>query len=206
MQATIDSQATRMVATATARSSATPTATQTPTPSPTSSIVEVTPCGDPICEVEPLKMAAPASAPTRYSQEEIDGLARLCVVEFRGFAEKRADACVSAVSTILKRMETGEYSDGTVEGTITWGCGPDTIACQFPAYAWNGCMGIQARTCPWNYPSDIIYFRDAVWSFLEGRFPPASPCLGYTYYDSSTISSTDCIIRSSTGQVEGWHN
>lgn len=188
------------------------TATVAPTSTP--SIQEVTPCGAYICE-------------TTDNQQDEDILARLCVVEVRGFAEVRDDACASVVSTVMNRMFNLYLSDGTVRGTILWNC-TETSCMQFPGYVVNGCDGIQPVACPWSYPDDIAHFRDVVDHFLRGRWGPGFWCSGYFYYDSRPQSvigdmcavdglvpcytsdtmhqALACMIQSSNGQREIFHN
>ena len=154
------------------------------------------------------------------NQSDIDILARLCVVEVRGFGGMRDDACVSVVSTVMTRMNSGYLSNGTVRGTILWGCTAESCI-QFPGYVVNGCAGIQPAACPWNYPDDIAHFRDVVDSYLRGRWGPGFWCSGFTYYDSRPTSlpagwdwdtytngddKTFCVIRADNGQFEVFHN
>lgn len=180
----------------------------TQTPTATSSIVEITPCGAYICE-------------RTDNQSDIDMLARLCVVEVRGFGSTRDDACVSVVSTVVTRIMTMTYSDGTVRGTLLWHCDPNSCD-QFPGYVVNGCDGILPTACPWTYQADIVHFRDVVDHFLRGRWGPGFWCSGYIYYDSRPSSFTPdvctfdksgcqpvppdpCAIQSDTGAYEVFH-
>lgn len=175
----------------------TPTATAAPinrptgTPTPTSSIRELPQpeTGTYIYEIPP---------------EDVDILARLCVVEVRGFGSQRASACASVVSTVLERMRRHYLSDGTVAGTIAWGCLPGVIDCQFPAYVVNGCDGILPASCPHNYPGDIAYFRGVVRDFQHGQVR-GQLCLAYLYYGSRNLDMSDCVVEGN-GQREGFHN
>lgn len=180
----------------------TPTATETPqptdTPTPTLTAwapIEVTPCGQAICVLP--------------DQDE-DVLARLCVAEVRGFGDKRRIACLSVISTVLTRMVTRLYSDGTVEGTIKWGCGPETQACAFPRYIVDGCEGIIPSACPWAYPDSIAYFQGVARDALDGEWGGTSGvCRGYLYYGSRDLDMMPdaCIITSQNGlEKEGFHN
>lgn len=167
----------------------------TPTVKPTSSILPITPCGQSICEISSQDMS------------DVAILARLCVVEVRGFAERREDACQSIVSTVTTRMERKELSDGTVAGTIAWGCTPTTVKCQYPAYVVWGCKDIDPQACPWSYPQDILYFENVVYHFLTGRWGPNENCLNYLYYDSRPEHPLDaCKIEALNGQYEYFHN
>lgn len=180
-----------------------------PSATPTSGILEITPCGAYVCE-------------TTDNQTDIDILARLCVVEVRGFGSTRDDACASVVSTVMARIFSGTYSDGTVRGTLLWNCTPEDCQ-QFPGYVVNGCDGILLTACPWNYPDDIEHFRDVVDHFARGRWGPGFWCSGYTYYDSRPESFTSdvctfdrvgcnpfpptpCAIYGDAGQYEVFHN
>lgn len=186
--ATFEAQATTAYPTA----SPTPTLTPTATLTPTSSIEELPTLetGTYIYEVPP---------------EDIEVLARLCVVEVRGMGDRRADACVSVVSTVLTRMMSRYLSDGTVAGTIAWKCYPGTLECQFPAYSLHGCAGILPVACPWSYPDDIKYFREVVSDFVKGNVR-GNVCLGYRFYGSKRFDFTECVIESHNGTVEGFHN
>lgn len=183
------------ISTPTATYTLTPSPQPSPTATPTSSIVEVPICNTSICEVP--------------DQAE-DILARLCVVEVRGMAEKRDAACLSIVSTVLTRMATNTYSDGTVAGTITWGCTPENGCTQFPGFVVNGCQGILPQACPWNYPDDINYFLADARLGLYGSGPHGSDeCHKFLYYDSRESSRGlpgACVIEADNGQFEVFHN
>lgn len=180
----------------------TPAATYTPTPSPQpsptvtlpSSIVEVPICNTSICEVpEP--------------DENI--LARLCVVEVRGFGDKRRIACLSVISTVLTRKNMHIYSDGTISGTITWGCTPENGCLQFPGFVVNGCQGITPEACPWAYPADIAFFQAVAREALNGVVGGGNGCYDFLYYGSRDMDMTPdaCIITSQNGlEKEGFHN
>lgn len=171
----------------------------TDTPEPTITLtpwrpVEVTPCGTAICE---------------FPDTDENILSRLCTVEVRGFGSKRRAACLSVISTVFKRMEMGEYSDGSVTGTILWGCTPEHGCNHFPGFVVNGCEGIVAEACPWNYPADIAYFQAVARDALNGDWEAGSAvCRGYTYYGSrdSDMRADACIIESETGQREAFYN
>lgn len=176
----------------------TPTATVTLTPCCGTPIVEVTPCPDgAICEV--------------YSgSTDEDILSRLCVVEARGMAEKRRAACLSVLSTVGKRMYKKLYSDGTVSGTITWGCTPEAGCKHFPGHVVNGCEGVLAEACAWSYPTDIAYFQAVARDFLNGDLYSAPGiCADFTFYGSRPgIDDKDgaCIIKSDNGQWIGFYD
>ena len=175
---------------------ATPTATNTPTITPTSSIRFV-PCEDSICVIP---------------DNDEDLLGRLCTVEVRGFGNMRDTACVSVISTVYARIDKGYLSDGTVQGTITWGCKPDSQTCEFPAHVWYGCEGIQLTACAWSYPQDIEHFTKLARAYIadrEGLKNLVGGCMGYLYYGSlpQTIAESECRITSESGQeIEDFHN
>jgi hypothetical protein len=208
LQATLNADATQMAATAdsltptpeyvtqTPQATFTATLAATPTarPTPTVPIVVVTPCGPGPCEV---------ATPEGDSDEAI--LARLCVVESRGFGNQRDAACLSVISTVLRRTREHRYSLGTIASTITWGCAANTQECQFPAWVVNGCEGIEPAACPWNYPIDIAYFMADARAALNGDLSGAA-CPNFLYYDSATIYDSDCIITAPNGQREGFNN
>lgn len=120
-------------------------------------------------------------------------LAALCWVEVRGFDDVvNYDACLSIVSTVLARATYHLMSDGTVEGTLTWGCTKDSEWCQFPAYVWNGCQGIVPALCPYNSPSTLELFRRAVDAFFyQGR---RGSCDGYLMYGVKSFDPPECRI------------
>lgn len=204
--ATIEASNTQGAQTATAKSTdvseystGTPTPTETPTPTPTVTLtpwapIEVTPCGAAICVIPD-------------SDEDI--LSRLCTVEVRGFGSKRRVACLSVISTVQKRMRAGEYSDGSVEGTILYGCTPERGCTHFPGFVVNGCEGIVAEACPWNYPDDIAFFQAVARDALNGDWEAGSAvCKNFTYYGSrdSDMRADACIITADNGQKEGFYN
>lgn len=141
-------------------------------------------------------------AATWITYEDTGHLARLCWVEVRGMGEEREAACASVVSTVLTRAAYGILSDGTIEGTITWGCGPETVACQFPAYVVHGCEVVR-EACPFDDPQGVAYFRLVVILTLEGTIRPA--CDGYVYYGIQDFDAPECRIEADNGQFQNWH-
>jgi hypothetical protein len=177
----------------------TPTVRPQPTPTitPTSSI-RLVPCGDgDICTIP---------------DNDVDLLGRLCAVEVRGFGSMQDTACVSVISTVYARMAQGYLSDGTVLGTIIWGCKPDSQTCEFPAHVWFGCKGILPEACAWSYPHDIAHFTDVAQAYIDdpkGLKDLVGGCMGYTYYGSlpESIAKSECRITSESGkQIEGFYN
>jgi hypothetical protein len=136
--------------------------------------------------------------------QEIDWLARLCWIEVRGFGDHSAGACASVVSTVIERIRRGVDSDGTIGGTITWGCGPGVLTCAFPAYAVNGCAGIEPGACPLDGDPLLIEFRADVLNFLTGGLTP--DCGYYLYYSSRSTETTECLIEPPHGSAERFHN
>jgi len=185
-------QAASQTATATADPTPTDTATPTITLTPWVPTI-VTPCGQAICVIED-------------SDEDI--LSRLCTVEVRGFGSKRRAACLSVISTVFKRIRTLEYSDGSVTGTILYGCTPERGCQHFPGFIINGCEGIVAEACPWNYSNDIAFFHAVARDALNGDWDAGSAvCLGYTYYGSHDIDNRvdACAIEADNGLKEWFY-
>lgn len=134
---------------------------------------------------------------------EIDALGRLCSIEVRDMTGVRDTACLSVVGTVMARTERGIMSDGTIQGTITRGCGPDTLECNFPAHVWWGCDGIQSHACAYSYPEDIEHFTRVVESYFEGA---RGVCDGRLFYGIKHFDTGDCIIQAANGLWQGWHN
>lgn len=137
------------------------------------------------------------------TDSEIDALGRLCSVEVRDMTGVRDTACLSVVGTVMARTERGIMSDGTIQGTITRGCGPDTLECNFPAHVWWGCDGIQSHACAYSYPEDIEHFTRVVESYFEGA---RGVCDGRLFYGIKHFDTGDCIIQAANGLWQGWHN
>lgn len=186
-------------ATSTSTPSPRPPATQTPTKKPTSSIVELPTLGTGtyVYEVTPETGGVITDA-------DIRALAGLCVVEVRGLGDKRDAACASVVSTVFERMERHELSDGTVKGTITYGCAPGVMACQFPAFVAQGCKGIQPAACPDNYPETVTHFTIVVYEYLRLRALTEGGCFNYFYYGNQPFDRGGCEIAG-PGGIEGFH-
>lgn len=165
------------------------TPTATPEPRPTAT---------PRPTVDPRPSAVP-TAP--FNQSDREHLARLCVVEVRSMAEKRADACLSVISTVMTRIAAGQMTDGTIAGTITRGCTPESVTCQFPAYVINGCEGIIATACPHNYPDEIAYFLRVVSRYFDDG--ERGSCTGYLFY--WLLKAQDCRIESEAGTFTNWY-
>lgn len=189
---TVEYSNTQLATTATLRAKEIPTATPTITITPTSSIREVTPCGAAICEIEPDEIV----------------LSRLCTVEVRGMGRHKDAACMSVISTVYERIRQGKYTDGSVKGTLRFGCGPYTVECQLPAYAANGCDGIIPQACPLNYPVDMAYFVGVARRYIEGE-RARDGCYGALYYGSRhgvDDKADACVIFALNGQWIAWYN
>lgn len=187
-------------ATLTAQSTETPTPepTDTPTATLTSSVIELPTLGTGTYVYE-----APTAAP--LTDADVRALANLCTVEVRGMGDRRDPACISVVSTVLERIERRELSDGTVRGTIAWGCTAGKRECQFPAYVVNGCAGIQPSACPQNYPDSVTHFTIVVYEYLRLRALSDGACEGFFYYGIKSFDRGGCEIAG-PGGVEGYHN
>lgn len=175
-----------------------PTATDTPTPC----------CGLGITELPTLGTGTyvyEVPTPEPISDADLRALAGLCTVEVRGAGDKRDASCVSVVSTVFERMERGELSDGTVRGTIAWGCYAGAKECQFPAYVANGCAGIQPSACPQSYPDSVTHFTIVVYEYLRLRALTDGACQGYFYYGIKPFDRGGCEITAPSG-VEGFHD
>ncbi len=178
---------------------ATSTATETATPT-------VTPTLTPWLPVEVTRGAPTTPIPhiIEVNTEEVEWLAALCWVEVRNFGDERPGACASVVDTVMTRIARMEMSDGTVFGTITWGCNEDTVSCQFPRWVVDGCEGIVPQACPFFDTEGMIYFRGVVLGYLTGDIAPTCP--GALYYGNQPHDLNDCTITAPNGAVEGWHN
>lgn len=180
-----------------------PTDTVTATPSPTATDTPTPCCGLGITELPTLGTGTyvyevPTVEP--LSDGDLRALAGLCTVEVRGAGERRDAACVSVVSTVFERMERRELSDGTVRGTIAWGCYAGARECQFPAYVANGCAGIQPSACPQSYPDAMTHFTIVIYEYLRLRALTDGACTGYFYYGIKPFDFGGCEIAG-----EGFH-
>lgn len=171
--------------TATETASPVPTHTPSPTARPTPSIVEVT------------------AWPAPIADRELSALANLCWVECRGMGEERASCCSSVSDTVFERMRQEKMSDGTILGTIDYGCDPDDTLCQFPAFVIYGCEGI-THPCPFDDPAGVSRFRNIVALYLAGALEPA--CGGYLFYRLKYTIEPECVIRADGGQYLNFHN
>lgn len=184
------------------------TATHTLVPSETPTLLpSVTPSRTP---VEPtiyptLSPSSGTMTEEHYgiSQKDREALARLCVIEVRGMRTVRYDACLSVISTVVTRAQTKIISDGTIAGTIGWGCTTESQACQFPAHVLDsGCEGLLSQACAYNYPEEIKYFGEVVLSFIYGD---VGSCSGYIYYGITEQDPPECQIISPSGEFMNWH-
>lgn len=145
--------------------------------------------------------------PSEIYFQDVVYLAALCVVETKGMEERSAESCMSVVSTVLTRIEKSILSDGTVEGTITWDCNTGDLECQFPAYVVNGCNGIVAHMCPYNYPQDLIEMFDLIHLYLLQRgHTIRAKCEGYLFYGLKEFDTPECRIESENGLFINFHN
>lgn len=153
--------------------------------------------------VDTLMLPTLIPSPTRdpilqFSLDEVEALTALCVVEAMNMEETRTAACASILSTVLERTDREVLSDGTILGTLRWNCRSDSLWCQFPAYVTYGCRGILASRCPWNYPDQMVFFRDVVIEVLRG-YRPLGGCYHYLFYDSMPGNDRECLIQSDRG-------
>src|SRR3990172_11103251 len=136
---------------------------------------------------DPLAPVVPESV--TFSDEEERALSALCWVECRGMQDRRASCCSSVIDTVMTRIESGKMTDGTVIGTIRYGCGPDTVACKFPAYVTRGCEGIESP-CPFYDRAGLELFGMIVDLYEQGAIEPV--CSGYLFYGLKPFDSPDC--------------
>lgn len=140
------------------------------------------------------------STPT-YAPLTNDVLAALCWVECRGMEEQRPNCCASVVDTVYTRIDARQMSDGTIFGTLNWGCTEDSETCQFPAYVVNGCSGINSP-CPYDDPEGLAYFTDVVNSYSGGELVPY--CANFLFYDLG-LDTPECTIEAGNGQYVVFH-
>jgi hypothetical protein len=143
------------------------------------------------------------TASVNFSQAEEQSLAALCWVECRGMLDQRAACCSSVIDTVMTRIERGLMTDGTVIGTIRYGCGPETKTCQFPAFVTRGCKGI-THPCPFNDPDGLALFDNVVQLYEAGAIKPS--CAGYLFYGLRKFDKPDCRIAASNGSWSNFHN
>lgn len=177
----------RATATASPTASDTPTATSTPTPC----------CGLGITELPTLGTGTyvyEVPTPQPLTDADIRSLANLCVVEAKTERPDRDAACVSVVSTVFARMRSGKMSDGTVFGTITWGCRADSKSCQFPSWAARGCRGIRPEVCPDNYPEIQTHFVIVIYEYTRLLAMTQGACQGFIYYGIKSFDFGGCEI------------
>lgn len=181
-----------------------PTGTPTYTASATATLTPC--CGTDVITVTPRPSTTPVNGIVEVNSQEIEWLAATCWIEGRGFGDRRVDLCTSVVSTIMLRARTRQYSDGTVFGTLTYNCTPESETCAFPAWAVNGCEGIIPQVCPFYDTQGMIDFRAMANTYLEGDYP--APCDGYLYYGSreSDMRADACIVDDGNGHREAFYN
>ena len=142
-----------------------------------------------------------------FTDYEAEILANLCIIETRDFAQpERCFACWSVIDTVMTRVETGILSDGTIPGTITWGCNAGDMACQFPAYAVgavDGCAGLIPSACPYNHERD--WAERAVATYWRMRAVDAITCGGFLYYGIMGFDEPECRIEDEAGVFTNWH-
>lgn len=142
-------------------------------------------------------------ATVAFTPAEERSLAALCWVECRGTLDQRAACCTSVIDTVMTRIELGMITDYTVIGTIRYGCGPDTLACQFPAYTTRGCLGIKS-SCPFYDEQGMELFGMIVKLYEEQAIRPT--CDGYLYYGLKSFDRPDCRIEASNGSWSNFHD
>lgn len=171
-----------IVVTATPTHTRTPTATPKPTRTPT-----------------PKRTPTPTIIPRTYA--EIEAATALCWVECRGMEEMRSTCCASVLDTVHTRIEEDKMTDGTFIGTLRYGCEPDTINCQFPAYVTRGCDGISSA-CPFDDEMGLNFFRRLVRLYWEDTLEPW--CSNFLFYDLG-LDEAECEIRADNGQFLIFH-
>jgi hypothetical protein len=139
----------------------------------------------------------------QFSPSEEKSLAALCWVECRGMLDQRTACCTSVIDTVMTRIEKDKMTDGTIIGTIRYGCGPQTIACQFPAFVTRGCRGI-THPCPFDDEEGMKLFGMIVTLYEAGAIEPE--CDGYLFYGLKPFDKPDCRIEASNGQWVNLHN
>lgn len=179
-----------------------PAATPTHTPAPATTLTPASPhTAIPYhSSLEPGPVPTPS--PMVITEKEHRALAALCWVECRGMLEQRSACCLSVIDTVMTRIRRGLITDGTVIGTIQYGCGPTTLECQFPAYVTRGCTGIVAP-CPFDDVSSMRFFASVVFLYVTNGAEPA--CAGYLYYGLQDFDTPTCVITSDGGFLN-FHN
>lgn len=138
-----------------------------------------------------------------FSPAEERSLAALCWVECRGMQDQRAACCTSVIDTVMTRIRRDLISDGTVIGTIRWGCTSNNMQCQFPAFVTRGCNGI-TYPCPFYDKQGLELFTMIVKLYEAKAIRPA--CQGYIYYGLKPFDRPDCRIEAPNGQWVNLHN
>jgi hypothetical protein len=116
--------------------------------------------------------------------------------------EERPNCCASVIDTVTTRIAKGLMTDGTILGTLRYGCAQETENCQFPAYVANGCAGI-VSPCPFDDATGMAYFRQFVDGYFAGILEPS--CGGYLFYDLG-LDTPECTIEADNGQYIIFHN
>jgi hypothetical protein len=142
-------------------------------------------------------------AEVEFSAAEERSLAALCWVECRGMQDQRAACCTSVIDTVMTRISRGKMTDGTVIGTIRYGCGPETKACQFPAFVTRGCQGI-THPCPFYDEEGLELFGMIVKLYEERAIE--TTCGGYLFYGLKSFDRPECRIEAQNGQFVNLHN
>lgn len=137
--------------------------------------------------------------------QDREALAALLWIETRGFDDgERIDAGYSVLSTVMTRTIYRLMSDGTIAGTFNHECYPDSLHCEFPAYAYNGCEGIIPALCPFNSPSELPPFRAIVDLFFDAG--KRGSCNSYLFYGSrEDVDPDQCVIRDAFGSFINFH-
>jgi hypothetical protein len=166
---------------------------------------EITPTGTAFTTDTLTPPATPTAeaTPIPASSVEIKALSALCWVETRGMGIKKPVACASVLSTVFTRASEKLMSDGTILGTIRWGCRPENTTCQFPAFVSFGCEGI-THPCPFDDPKGMVEFMGYVYQYLYGEL--SGECSGFTYYNVDDLSDSGarCIIRNDNQAMYFW--
>jgi len=138
-----------------------------------------------------------------FTADEERSLAALCWVECRGMLDQRAACCTSVIDTVMTLIERGKMTDGTVIGTIRYGCTSNNMQCQYPAFVTRGCQGI-THPCPFYDEAGMELFGMIVRLYEEQAVEPG--CGGYLFYGLKPFDRPDCRIEASNGQFVNLHN
>lgn len=169
--------------------------------------VSIAPAIAPIDTPSPTNTPAPTYTPTpekfSISTDEKIALSALCWVECRGMDEQKKSCCASVIDTVYTRIAEKKMTDGTVIGTLRYGCDADTINCQFPAYVTRGCESIKSP-CPFFDYVGMDFFETVIELYASGGLD--IKCENYLFYGIQDFDTPECRIVSKNGQFLNFHN